>query len=47
MSHTVKMALIDVWFSDLTEEAQQRILKARNIRDPKEANWDVFSIGKL
>lgn len=29
-----------IYFSDLTEEAQQRVLAAAGIQDPKEANWD-------
>ena len=35
---------IELYFSDLNEEAQKELLKTANISDPKEANWDVFPI---
>ncbi len=31
---------VEIYFSDLTPEAQQRVLDAAGITDPKEANWD-------
>lgn len=34
----------EIFFSDLTEEAQQRLLDAFGITVAKEANRDVFSI---
>lgn len=34
------MKEVEIYFSDLTEDAQQRVLAAAGIKDPKEANWD-------
>ena len=34
----------EIYFSDLTEDAQQRLLDAFGITDAKEANWDVFPV---
>ncbi len=31
----------EIYFSDLTPEAQERALEAAGIKDPKEANWDL------
>lgn len=30
-----------IFFSDLNEEAQERLMKAIDITDPKEMNWDM------
>lgn len=38
------MKTLEIYFSDLTEEAQQRALEAAGITDPKEANWDMDTI---
>lgn len=34
----------EIYFSDLTEEAQRRLLDAFGITDAKEANWDAFPV---
>lgn len=31
----------EIYFSDLNEDAQQRLMEAVNITDPKEMNWDM------
>ena len=38
-----------LYFSDLTSEAQARIMDAAGINDPTEANWDmdVFPIAMI
>lgn len=36
--------MIEIYFNDLTEEAQKQILEQAGITDPAEANWDVFPI---
>ena len=33
--------VFELFFSDLTPEAQQRLLDTVGIKDPKEANWDM------
>lgn len=38
---------MEIYFSDLTEKAQKRLLKAAGIKDPKETNWDVFPITEI
>lgn len=35
---------LDIYFRDFTPETQEAILETAGIRDPKEANWDVFPI---
>lgn len=30
----------EIYFSDLNEDAQQRLMEAVGITDPKEMNWD-------
>ena len=35
------MEEFDIYFSDLKEEAQLRLLEAVGITDPKEMNWDL------
>lgn len=34
----------EIMFSDLTEEAQKRLLKFEGINTMGDANWDVFPI---
>ena len=34
----------EIYFSDLTEDAQRRLLDAFGLTDAKEANWDVFPV---
>lgn len=31
----------NIYFSDLTKDAQQRLLAYAGIADPREANWDM------
>lgn len=35
------MKSVDIYFNDLTPEAQDEVLKAASIKDPKERNWDI------
>ena len=37
------MAIFELYFTDLTEQAQQEILKKANVK-LGETNWDVFPI---
>jgi hypothetical protein len=32
--------VFEIYFSDLNEDAQQRLMDAVGITDPREANWD-------
>ena len=34
------MNTMEIYFSDLTPDAQARLLEAAGISNPKEANWD-------
>ena len=34
----------ELYFSDLTEHAQQELLKKAGINKPEDKNWDVFPI---
>ena len=34
----------EIYFSDLTEEAQKSLLEAARIEDPSDMNWDVFPV---
>ena len=34
----------DLYFNDLTREAQKEILSVAGLNSPEEANWDVFPI---
>ena len=36
--------MIEIYFYDLKEEAQKKLLEQAGIKDPKEANWDVWPI---
>lgn len=38
---------MDLYFKDLTPEAQAALLKEAGITSPKEMNWDVFPITEL
>ena len=33
--------MFEIFFSDLNEEAQQRLMYLVGIKDPKEMNWDI------
>lgn len=35
------MPTLEIYYSDLTPDAQKRALEAAGISDPKEANWDA------
>lgn len=35
------MHTFNIFFSDLTEEAQKRLMEVVGIKDPKEMNWDM------
>ena len=37
----------EIYFDDLKEEIQQQLLEATGIKDPADANWDVFPIATL
>lgn len=37
----------ELYFSDLSEDAQKRLLEAEGVSDPKELNWDVFPITSI
>ena len=41
------MSQVDIYFSDLNPEAQQRVLSAAGYKDPKEGNWDVLPLTQL
>ena len=41
------MNTFELYFSDLTEEAQKEILEKAGIKTPQEANWDVFPITEV
>lgn len=34
----------ELFFTDLTENAQKELLKKAGLKDETEANWDVFPI---
>ena len=33
--------MMEIYFSDLTPDAQKRLLATAGISDPKEANWET------
>lgn len=35
------MHTFEIFFSDLNEEAQKRLMEVVGITDPKEMNWDM------
>lgn len=37
----------ELYFTDLTEEAQQELLEKAGVKSPEEMNWDVFPITTL
>ncbi len=37
----------ELYFTDLTEKAQQELLKKAGVKSPEEMNWDVFPITTL
>ena len=40
----MSVSVFELYFSDLTEQAQQSLLKAAGMQDQAENNWDVFPI---
>lgn len=38
------MSTFELYFTDLTKEAQDEILKKAGIKIPEEANWDICPI---
>lgn len=36
--------MVEIYFSDLSEEKQQELLQHFGIEDPKEMNWDVLPV---
>ena len=38
------MNSFEIYFSDLTEEAQKRLLEAAGLDSHKEANWDTLPV---
>lgn len=41
METNKKDEYFEIFFSDLNEDAQKRLLKAVGENDPKEMNWDI------
>ena len=41
------MELFELFFEDLNEAAQARILDAYGVESPEEMNWDIFPITEL
>lgn len=41
------MREVEIYFDDLTPEAQERILAAAGLKDASEANWNIFPIATL
>ena len=35
---------MEIYFDDLTEEAQKRLLECAGVEKPEDMNWDVFPI---
>ena len=35
------MKTFEIYFSDLNEDAQKRLLEAVKVSDPAEMNWDI------
>ena len=38
---------MEIYFGNLTEEAQKELLNAAGIKTPEDANWDVFPIATI
>ena len=39
--------MIEIYFNDLNEEVQKLLLEEAGVKDPSDANWDVFPIATL
>lgn len=35
---------MEIYFTDLTEDAQQELLELAGVSSPKEMNWDVLPV---
>lgn len=35
---------MEIYFSDLTEDAQARLLAEAQVESPEDMNWDIFPI---
>lgn len=38
------MKSVEIYFRDLTEEAQKEVLAAAGVQDPSDMNWEFFPI---
>jgi len=36
--------VVEIYFSELKEEAQKKVLKALGLKTPEEGNYDVFPL---
>lgn len=41
------MKTVNIYFSDLREQAQQEVLEATGIKDPTEGNFEVIPLAVL
>ena len=41
------MKTFEIFFEDLTPDAQKRLLEAAGLTQEYEANWDVFSLATI
>lgn len=41
------MTSVQIFFNDLTPEAQERVLEAAGLSSAEEANWDVIPLAVL
>lgn len=44
MNYSMEQREIEIFFSDLNEEAQKIFLEAQGMKDPDEGNYDTFPI---
>ena len=44
MEYSIMTGVCEIYFNDLTEEAKKVFLKAMNMKDPAEGNYDVYPI---
>ncbi len=38
---------MNIYFSDLNKDCQERLLKLKRIESPEEMNWDVFPLFEI
>lgn len=41
------MQEFEIYFTDLTKEAQERFLRAEGLKDSREGNYDIFPIATV